>query len=160
MALEWLIAAGMTCLLTVISAYYLIPSLRIHKIGQYINEFAPETHRKKSGTPSMCGVTFIMAILVVMSVFFAREVILGGENVDWVPLASTLFLAAGNGAIGFLDDFTKLKNGKNQGLKSRPKLIMTLLVATAYITVMGVSGYLTPVVSLPMLNLQFDLGFF
>ncbi len=160
MYFEWLIGASLTCLLTVIAAYFVIPSLRSHKMGQYINEYMTEKQKEKKGTPTMCGICFIVAISVATSVFFVREVILGGEGIDWLPLAATLYLALANAAVGFLDDYLKLIKGQNEGLKDLPKLILTLIVAAGYVLMMALGGYLETSLVLPVLNLQLNFGWF
>ena len=93
--------------LTVAAERILIPILRSHKLGQKILDIGPRWHKSKEGTPIMGGLGFILAALVVMAVFFVVRGI-QGRGADYIPLALTLGLAVGNGAIGFVDDYCKL----------------------------------------------------
>ena len=51
--------------ITVILEKLVIPILASHKVGQRILEIGPRWHKDKAGTPTMGGICFIMAILVV-----------------------------------------------------------------------------------------------
>ena len=55
-----------------ISGPIAIPLLRKFKFGQTVREDGPETHLKKSGTPTMGGIMFVLGILVA-SIPFAAE---------------------------------------------------------------------------------------
>ena len=71
---------------------YVIERLREFQIGQYIREEGPQSHQKKSGTPTMGGVLICISILVptllvggsVESVCVAGDVVDAGVRGDWV----------------------------------------------------------------------------
>ena len=93
--------------LTAILSRFIIPILVAKKAGQPIRREGPESHYSKEGTPTMGGIAFIMAILIValgMVVFYAIK----GEQNRLIPLGLMLALAVFNGMIGFLDDYKKL----------------------------------------------------
>ena len=89
---------------------FYIPWLRKQKAGQEIKTDGPTWHMSKSGTPTMGGVIFIAAItFVCLTVGFD-----GMLHGDFVHIFVLLF-ALVFGAIGFLDDWEKLKKKQNLG---------------------------------------------
>ena len=91
----------------------LLPVLKKLKAGQNILCYVKE-HEKKKGTPTMGGLSFIFAVLILVAVF-ARKC----DRPTIVALS--LFLAFA--AVGFLDDVTKIKRRDNLGLKPYQKII-------------------------------------
>ena len=57
-------------LLTALIEYKLIPILKGYKVGQTILEIGPRWHKHKEGTPTMGGIGFIAAMLVVLLGYF------------------------------------------------------------------------------------------
>lgn len=104
-------AAGVS--LTVLIGHVLLPLLIRLKVGQSIRAEGPQKHLSKSGTPTMGGLIFIAAMLIL---FLCR---CRGEAYQWIWLFS--FLAFG--LIGFLDDFIKVVRLRNKGLSGRQKLV-------------------------------------
>ena len=49
----------------------IIPFLHKLKFGQFIRDEGPESHQKKSGTPTMGGVIFIVSVILT-SLFYMR----------------------------------------------------------------------------------------
>lgn len=143
--------------LTVAAERILIPILRSHKLGQKILDIGPRWHKSKEGTPIMGGLGFILAALVVMAVFFVVRGI-QGRGADYIPLALTLGLAVGNGAIGFVDDYCKLVKKQNEGLTWKQKLFLQLALATAYVVVMAYTGNFSTSVNLPFTDRTLYLG--
>ena len=93
---------------------FVIDKLREFQIGQYIREEGPQSHKKKSGTPTMGGVLIVIAILL--------PTILWSDPANpfvWVAVFSTLAF----GAIGFADDFIKVVQRRSLGLTARAKLL-------------------------------------
>ena len=108
---------------------YVIQKLREFQIGQYIREDGPQSHMKKSGTPTMGGVLIVIAI-ILPTVLWSDP-----SNVFvWIAVFSTLAF----GAIGFADDYIKVVQRRNLGLTARAKLfwqaLAAALVAVALIT--------------------------
>ena len=72
----------------------LIPVLKRLKFGQNIRSEGPKQHLKKSGTPTMGGIAFVLVLIIAMLIF-------GNYNF-------TLLLAVGitvlYGLLGFTDD--------------------------------------------------------
>lgn len=143
--------------LTVAAERILIPILRSHKLGQKILDIGPRWHKSKEGTPIMGGLGFILAALVVMAVFFVIRGV-QGQGAEYIPLALTLGLAVGNGAIGFVDDYCKLVKKQNEGLTWKQKLVLQLALAAAYVAVTSYTGNLSASVSLPFTDRTLNLG--
>ncbi len=105
-----------------------IDKLRQFQISQYIRDEGPESHKKKSGTPTMGGVLILIAVLLP-TVLWSNP----ADPFVWVVVFSTL----GFGAIGFADDYIKVVKRRNLGLTARAKMfwqtIVGLLVATSLV---------------------------
>ena len=99
---------------------YVIEKLREFQIGQYIREEGPQSHQKKSGTPTMGGVLICISILVPTLLWSDLS-----NPLVWLVMLSTLAF----GAIGFADDYIKVVHRRNQGLTARAKLGLQLLVS-------------------------------
>lgn len=99
-----------------------IPILHKLKFGQYIREDGPQWHEKKTGTPTMGGIMFIIAT-VVTSVFFI------GKYPLIIPVVIFMLLF---GLIGFADDYLKVVKKRNEGLKAWQKLTMQFVVTAVF----------------------------
>ena len=123
---------------------FYVPWLRRIKAGQEIKENGPAWHMNKSGTPTMGGVMFILAaILVCLTVCF--EGMLRGEFVNvFIVLFACVF-----GAIGFLDDWEKIRNRQNLGLTAKKKFLLQLAAALVFVLLMRSLGYVRPNLFIP-----------
>ena len=99
---------------------YVIEKLREFQIGQYIREEGPQSHQKKSGTPTMGGVLILISILVPTLLWSDLS-----NPLVWLVMSSTLAF----GAIGFADDYIKVVHRRNKGLTARAKLGLQFLVS-------------------------------
>jgi len=93
---------------------YVIQKLREFQIGQYIREDGPQSHQKKSGTPTMGGVLIAIAVLLP-TVLWSDP----ANPLVWIAVFSTIAF----GAIGFADDYIKVVRRRNLGLTARAKLV-------------------------------------
>jgi len=115
--------ASLTALLiALLIGPYVIERLREFQIGQYIREEGPQSHQKKSGTPTMGGVLICISILVPTLLWSDLS-----NPFVWLVVLSTLAF----GAIGFADDYIKVVHRRNLGLTARAKLSLQLLVSAA-----------------------------
>jgi phospho-N-acetylmuramoyl-pentapeptide-transferase len=117
---------------------YVIEKLREFQIGQYIREEGPQSHQKKSGTPTMGGVLICISILVPTLLWSDLS-----NPYVWLVMLSTLAF----GAIGFADDYIKVVHRRNQGLTARAKLglqfVVSAAVAAALVVMETRGGYST-----------------
>ena len=121
-----------------------IPMLRAMKAGQSIREIGPAWHNTKAGTPTMGGIMFIAAALVC--------VVVGG----WTAMAAgtyehlmVLGFSLVFGAIGFVDDFVKVKLKRNLGLTALQKLVLQLAAAAGYLALLRWNGNLSTDLLIP-----------
>lgn len=145
-------------LLTVLFTRLIIPKLKSMKLGQTILEIGPRWHKSKEGTPTMGGVAFISAVLVVAAVAITLMVTLFDYTMP-ISLIVTLVFAAVNGAIGVIDDMTKFKNHRNEGLSASQKFLLQLLAGGIYLFSLVRIGAIQTVMHIPFTNLGIDLGF-
>ena len=130
----------------------IIQALRRMKFGQKILEDGPTWHMNKQNTPTMGGLIFIIAMIVPMLVVLPA-LLSDGEYRPLLMLALSLVFAA----IGFVDDYTKIKKKQNKGLTAKQKLLLQLAAAALFITVMRVIGYLEPQLFIPFVDITIDL---
>lgn len=118
--------------LTLIIAPPLIRWLKTLKVGQRVRSSQEvrdlyELHRHKDGTPTMGGLLILLSLI--------------GSTLLWAdPLNLKLILAvwvtASLGALGFLDDLSKLKQNHSRGIPPRIKLLWQVLVSLGFILVL------------------------
>ncbi len=151
-----------TFLLTCLSTRLILPVLRAKKLNQPINMYMAE-HAGKAGTPTMGGICFVIstALTVLAWIIFEKCGILGIDSARaLLPFVLTLCLALGNALIGFIDDYKKLVKKDNEGLTEIQKLVLQIVVAGAYLCMMGMTDSLSTVLSLPFTSLYLELGWF
>lgn len=156
---EFLIVGVSSFGLTAILSHFIIPILRAKKAGQPIREEGPKSHLSKEGTPTMGGIAFIFAILVValgMVIYYA----LNGEQNKYIPVGLTLSLAVFNGMIGFFDDYKKLTKRKNEGLKPWQKFSLQTVAAIVYVVLLVNFGGINTAIHVPFIDKTVELGFF
>lgn len=133
---------------------WLIKKLKKFKIGQQIREDGPRSHLNKAGTPTMGGVLMIGAIVI--------------STLLWADLKNKyvwflIFATVGLGALGFVDDYLKIKRGQSKGLRARHKFFWQIIVSL----IIGLLLYFDPkdpyssMLSIPFFKRWLiDLGFF
>ncbi|WP_277998262.1 phospho-N-acetylmuramoyl-pentapeptide-transferase [Zhaonella formicivorans] len=100
-------------IICIITGPLFIPLLRYLKFGQTVRSEGPERHLQKTGTPTMGGLMFIIAVLL-STLLFAEA------NAE-TYLALLVFV--GFGLLGFADDYIKVVLRRSLGLKARYKLL-------------------------------------
>ena len=126
---------------------FLVPWLRKVKAGQAIREDGPTWHMNKSGTPTMGGLMFIAAVTVVCLTVGFEPMMRGDYGHVFCLLFALIF-----GAIGFLDDYEKLKKKQNLGLSAKAKFLLQLAAALAFVFLMRQFGYVTTNLYIPFWN--------
>ncbi|KXU50770.1 MAG: phospho-N-acetylmuramoyl-pentapeptide-transferase [Longibaculum muris] len=131
-----------------------IQFLKKLKFGQVEREEGLASHKAKGGTPTMGGIVFILASIVVVYVlnfsFFQNP---------YVNLLTFAFL--GFGLIGFLDDYLIVVRKTNEGLKPIYKYALQSVAAIAFYLL---AKYFIPdfnsMITIPLLHMEVDLGWF
>ena len=145
-------AAAMTALIIgLVIGPKFIGWLRIRQgKGQPIRADGPATHLAKVGTPTMGGLMILTAVSVSMLLWMDLA-----NRYTWACLLVTL----GFGAVGFMDDFDKVRKRSHAGVPGRVRLLMEFAIA-------GVASWLIISQSGTYLYLPFysgpviDLGWF
>ncbi|MFB0631987.1 phospho-N-acetylmuramoyl-pentapeptide-transferase [Streptomyces sp. NBC_01276] len=113
--------------LTVIGTPLLIKLLARKGYGQFIRDDGPRGHAGKKGTPTMGGISFILATLIA----YAATKAITGESPSMSGLL-VLFLMAGMGVVGYLDDYIKIVKRRSLGLRAKAKMAGQLIVGIAF----------------------------
>ena len=131
-----------------IAGYIALPILRQLKAAQFIREDGPRAHLKKAGTPTMGGIFFIPAAVLV-------ALILTGFSTSVVAVS---LLTLAYAFIGWIDDWQVMKKRSNKGISPRMKLLLQIGFAAAFCVwaIASQSADLT-IVSLPF-GLTLPLG--
>ena len=123
--------------------------LKSSHIGQQVRDDGPETHLVKQGTPTMGGV--IMLTSVIVSVLLTDF-----PKAETYVLLGAIFLT---GALGLIDDASKVVHERSLGLTPRGKLIGQFAIATIFAVVAVNFFGIAPTIPIPFLG-TIDLGFF
>lgn len=99
-----------------------IPFLRRLKVGQTVREEGPQSHLKKTGTPTMGGIIILVSV-VLTSMLYVK---------DYPKIIPILFLTLGFGLIGFLDDYIKVVLKRSMGLRAWQKMLLQIIVTGVF----------------------------
>jgi phospho-N-acetylmuramoyl-pentapeptide-transferase len=122
-----LVAALVSLIVSLLGTPFAIRFFRNRGYGQLIRDDGPTTHHTKRGTPTMGGTVIIAATVlgyVVAHLVFLRGVTASGLLV--------LGLMTGLGAVGFVDDFIKIRKQRSLGLTATAKFGGQAIVAVAF----------------------------
>jgi len=112
-------AATLTAMcITLLFGGWAIRKLKEFQIGQQIREEGPASHQTKAGTPTMGGLIILAGILI--------------PTLLWADLTNRfiwilLFVTISFGAIGFVDDYTKVTRRRSLGLTAKHKFALQIL---------------------------------
>lgn len=132
----------------------LIPWLRRLKIGQQVRSDGPKRHQAKAGTPTIGGVIFIAAAPLSVAVSHALL-----KTRPTAVDALVLFFPAFYGAVGFIDDYRKVRRGRSLGLKAREKMALQILFAAIFMYLVTMTGRTSSVI-VPFTGTEINLGAF
>lgn len=117
---------GVAFLLTVLMLPRLIKYLHELKFGQAIREEGPQSHMHKKGTPTMGGISFIIAIIISLIV----AMFLDSSNIQYYILF--IYTTISFSIIGYIDDMLIVVKKKNDGLAPRKKLMLQILFSVIF----------------------------
>lgn len=140
-------------LITVLLSPIFIPFLRRLKFGQSIREEGPESHLKKTGTPTMGGIMIIVSVMITSLILSFK---MNGGSIGY-EMWLLVFVMFGYGLIGFLDDFIKVALKRNLGLTSMQKMIGQLLIAIIFYLILYSQGFSSHIM-VPGTSVQIELG--
>lgn len=145
-----IVSTLLAVVLTLLSGVVVIDILKKKMFGQSIRDCAPESHAKKSGTPTAGGLFIVMSAIAaaIVSLVLAQKL----STSACILLLTFLFYMF----TGFTDDALKIMHKQNEGLKPKGKLLLQIAIAMlpAFYVWFGGNTELT------FLTYSFDLGNF
>ena len=130
-----ILAAFLGFIIAIVLGLIIVPILKHFHLKQTISSFVGRSHQKKSGTPTMGGLIFILSALIVTLFLLITK------RVDYTSnLGIVLLVFIGYALIGFLDDFISIKRANNEGLTVYQKLILQVLIALGFFYIYMRSG--------------------
>lgn len=120
--------------------------------GQPIRDDGPETHLKKRGTPTMGGLMILISVIV--------STLLWGDLKNayvWI----VLFVTAGFGMVGFMDDYQKLTKRNVHGVPAKVRLGIQIAIAAiaTYAIMQTATGHHVTDIAIPFFkDLWLPLG--
>ncbi|GAA1142229.1 phospho-N-acetylmuramoyl-pentapeptide-transferase [Ornithinicoccus hortensis] len=134
-----LLSAGIAMVVALFGTPLFIKFLVRRGYGQFIRDDGPTSHHTKRGTPTMGGAVIIAATLLgyfgshlLLMLLDATGLVELGSNTFTISALLVLFLMAGLGLVGFLDDYIKISKQRSLGLRSHEKLIGQTAVAVIF----------------------------
>lgn len=150
-----LVTIAISFLMTVLLSPIFIPLFKRLKFGQSIREEGPESHLKKSGTPTMGGVMIVLSILMT-TLIVVNKILPGNASYEvWL----LLFVLVGYGLLGFIDDFIIVALKRNLGLTSKQKLLGQIIIALIFYFVIRQVDFPTTI-HIPGTKIEWELGIF
>ena len=141
------LAVVVALVLTVAFMPLWIRFLKSSHIGQQVRADGPESHLVKQGTPTMGGVIMLLAVLVTVVLVAAPS------PETYALLVATLL----TGALGLIDDASKVIKERSLGLTPKAKLIGQFAIATAFVLVAVNWVGIEPTVDIPFV-ITLDFG--
>ena len=141
-------------LLSIAAGIVLIPLLKKMKIGQNVSNTIGERHQSKNGTPTMGGLIFIIPTLLTLLLLLLKGSIEFSSNLKIITIVFISYAA-----LGFADDWVKVKHHNNKGLTILFKLLIQVIIALVFFYIYVTNGgAMTVVVS--SLGIDIDLRWF
>lgn len=141
-------------ILSVIAGVVLIPILKKFKINQSLSVYLRDAHKKKSHTPTMGGLIFILPTLFTVTIF-----ILTDRMQMSYSLAIVLLAFLGYALIGFIDDYLIILRHNNKGLTEGQKLLLQLVIAVIFFYLF-MKAENEPLIWIHTFNIRWNIGFF
>jgi phospho-N-acetylmuramoyl-pentapeptide-transferase len=147
---EILIAGIASLLLCMFLGPKCIQFLRAKEFGQQIREEGPAGHQGKAGTPTMGGLIILFAVAVPF-------LILGNYR---APALAVFGTAIASGALGFVDDWTKVSKKRSLGVSGKRKLFVQALISLALWFVAVHWAHQSDDIAVRFFHAHLDLGWF
>ncbi len=144
-----LIAGLLAMVAAVVIGPKFIETLRHRNLGQQIRAEGPAAHVVKQGTPTMGGLLIVATAVLpflVLSQYTAEAL-------------TVLTVMLGCAAIGFADDYLKLRRRRSLGLPGRWKMILLAAVTVAAAAILQETAAFETSIYVPLAGWDLDLGF-
>ena len=140
--------------LTVLMLPRLIKYLHVLKFGQAIREEGPQSHMHKKGTPTMGGISFIIAIVISLIV----AMFLDSSNIKYYVLF--IYTTISFSIIGYIDDMLIVVKKKNDGLAPRKKLMLQILFSVIFYILVTFIYKDVNYIHIPVLDYNLNISYF
>ena len=140
-------------LLTVVMLPKLIKYLHYLKFGQEIRQEGPQSHIHKKGTPTMGGISFILAIVVSLII----AMFLNSENIKYYLLF--IYTTVSFAIIGYIDDMLIVVKKKNDGLSPRKKLLLQIVFSLIFYILVSLVYDNVNFIEIPIINYQLNISY-
>lgn len=152
-----LLAAVIAFAVTAAVGMPVIHWLRKMKFGQKILEIGPKWHMNKQNIPTMGGFMFMLGITVSMLILGALtgQLAAGGHAVG--NFFAVLLIALAYGLVGMVDDWAKIKKKQNAGLSAGQKMLLQIVVAAVFLSLLRLTGGLSAGLWIPGANVTLEL---
>ncbi|WP_022765478.1 phospho-N-acetylmuramoyl-pentapeptide-transferase [Butyrivibrio sp. XPD2006] len=147
--LRTLLPVAVSFFIAVLIGPKVIEMLRRLKAGQTERVEGLESHQKKTGTPTMGGIIFLIPV-VIIGIFYGRT------HKEVIPV---LILTIGFGIIGFLDDYIKVVRKHNLGLRAWQKILGQFIVAVLFALYVENFTDISLAMKVPFTDIVLDFGF-
>jgi|SRR3989339_408849 len=124
---------GAAVFLSFFLTYPVLWLIRFFHFNQAIREEGPQSHQSKAGTPTMGGIGFVLATLILALIFVNYDL-----DIKYLGL---IFVTLGFAAIGFADDVLKVVRKRNLGLTFWQKIILQVAVSSLFAMMLIASGH-------------------
>jgi len=121
-----IIALVITAIVSAVFTRILIPFLKKHQLKQFEKAEGPESHKKKTGTPSMGGIAMLAAMVLVSVI---NTLVTKEFNIYIIAVNIVMILHA---LMGFMDDYKKATEHKNDRLSAKKKLVLQFVISLAF----------------------------
>lgn len=145
------LCAGLTALvLSLALGPHFIRILSDRQLGQQVRDDGPQSHLKKSGTPTMGGLLILSSITISTLLWSDLT-----NGYVWLVLGAMLAF----GFVGWLDDYKKIKEANSKGLSERQKMGLQTFFALAIIGGIFYVFKLNTIINIPFLrHATLDIG--
>ena len=147
--LRTLLPVAVSFFIAVLIGPKVIELLRRLKAGQTERVEGLESHQKKTGTPTMGGIIFLIPV-VIIGIFYGRT------HKEVIPV---LILTIGFGIIGFLDDYIKVVRKHNLGLRAWQKILGQFVVTVLFELYVNNFTDISLAMKIPFTSIVVDFGF-
>lgn len=131
----------------------LIKYLHYLKFGQEIRQEGPQSHIHKKGTPTMGGISFILAIVVALII----AMFLNSENIKYYLLF--IYTTVSFAIIGYIDDMLIVVKKKNDGLSPRKKLLLQIVFSLIFYILVSLVYDNVNFIEIPIINYQLNISY-
>lgn len=145
---------GVAFLLTVLMLPRLIKYLHVLKFGQAIREEGPQSHMHKKGTPTMGGISFIIAIVISLIV----AMFLDSSNIQYYILF--IYTTISFSIIGYIDDMLIVVKKKNDGLAPRKKLMLQIIFSVIFYILVTFIYKDVNYIHIPVIDYNLNISYF